>query len=204
MEASFAVRSTRPDFVVVDDFFADPDGIREFALGLNFLEDSRYYRGKRSDRRFLAPSVKEQFERLVQRPITKWEAHPVNGVFQYCVGGEQQVFHSDHQQYAAVVYLTPNAPVSSGTWLVRSKATGLRIVTAESAAKINMDVREAEQLTYKGKLLDPTAWEIVDVIGNVYNRMVLWNARLIHAAGHYFGTDVTNGRLFQIYFFDAE
>jgi hypothetical protein len=53
-------------------------------------------------------------------------------------------------------------------------------------------------------VVDVTAWDTVDLIGNVYNRIVLWDAQLIHAAADYFGHDDETSRLFQIFFFDVE
>ncbi|MEZ5448552.1 MAG: hypothetical protein R3E89_05940 [Thiolinea sp.] len=44
----------------------------------------------------------------------------------------------------------------------------------------------------------------MDVIGNVYNRMVIWDARKVHAASAYFGDRIDNSRLFHMFFFDAE
>lgn len=199
-----ALRNSPPECVVVDEFYANPDEVRAFALQQEYQEDKRYFRGQRSKGRFLFPGLKERFGELLGMQVTKWEEYPVNGVFQFCVGGDQTVFHSDQQKYAAVVYLTPDAPPEAGTRLLRSKETKLRIVTPVAAARIGMSLNMAEQRTYGGKLLDPTAWETVDSIGNVYNRLVLWHAHLIHAAGHYFGTDINNGRLFQLFFFDAE
>ena len=39
--------------------------------------------------------------------------------------------------------------------------------------------------------------------GNVFNRLVIFDARLIHSAGDYFGHNIETGRLFQMFFFDA-
>jgi hypothetical protein len=197
-------RDSSPLIVVVDDFLQNPDMLRSFALKLQYREDLRYFRGQRSTTRYLSDALKLRFERLLGKKITKWREHEANGVFQFCIGGNQQVFHSDSQQYAAVLYLTPDAPPEGGTWLLRSKETGLRVVTEATAREIQLDVNQAMLLTYEGKLLDPTAWYIVDSIGNVYNRLVLWDAHYIHAAGEYFGNTINNGRLFQIFFFDAE
>lgn len=199
-----AISGGAPETVVVDEFYMNPDDVRAFALAQGFHEDTRYFRGKRSTTRYLFPGLKERFGELLGKKITKWEEYPANGVFQYCIGGDQTVFHSDLQQYAAIIYLTPDAPPDSGTRLLRSKATKLRKVTPLTVARIGMELGQAEKLTYGDKLLDPTAWETVDSIGNVYNRLVLWHSQLIHAAGHYFGTNMNNGRLFQLFFFDAE
>ena len=52
--------------------------------------------------------------------------------------------------------------------------------------------------------LDPCDFEVVDVVGNVYNRLVLFNSQMIHAASCYFGNSLETGRLFQLFFFDLE
>ena len=199
-----ALRRNPPEGVIVDGFYENPDEVRAFALTQEYQEDTRYFRGKRSTTRYLFPGIKERFSQLLGLRITTWEEHAVNGVFQYCIGGDQTVFHSDKQKYAAVIYLTPDAPPDAGTRLLRSKETKLRVVTPATVPGGPAELQRAVQRTYGGKLLDPTAWETVDSFGNVYNRLVLWYAPLIHAAGHYFGTDVNNGRLFQLFFFDAE
>jgi hypothetical protein len=188
-----------PEIVVRDNFLADPDAVRAFALTLQYRHDNSYFRGQRSTTRYLWPGLKEEFERLLGKPITKWEEHTANGVFQFCVAGEQLVYHSDQQQWAAVLYLHPNPPVEAGTTLYRSKELKLR---KPEHAK-GMPPELASRRMYQGKLLDRTAWEVVDVIGNVYNRCVLWDARLVHAPSEYFGHDLQTGRLFQIFFFDA-
>lgn len=54
-----------------------------------------------------------------------------------------------------------------------------------------------------GGFYDPTKWELVDRIGNVYNRLVIWDGSLVHAANCYFGQGLSDGRLFQMFFFDA-
>ena len=137
---------------------------------------------------------------------SRWTEHGTSGVSQYCIGGDQIVYHSDEQKYAGVLFLTPDAPPATGTTMVRSRATKGRTV-AESMAIGRVASEYAPRIEadmYKGKLLDPTAWEPVDTIGNVYNRLVLWDARMAHHATNYFGSSLQNGRLFQLFFFDAD
>ena len=50
--------------------------------------------------------------------------------------------------------------------------------------------------------LDKTPYEVVDVAGNVYNRLVLFSGGNIHAASGYFGDCLENCRLWQMFFFD--
>ena len=49
----------------------------------------------------------------------------------------------------------------------------------------------------------PTLFEDVDVMGNVYNRMVIFDGRAIHSSCGYFGHSIATGRLWQMFFFDA-
>lgn len=51
--------------------------------------------------------------------------------------------------------------------------------------------------------LDGTSFEPVDVVGNVYNRLVIFDASCIHSASQYFGTVKENARLWQMFFFDT-
>jgi hypothetical protein len=193
-----------PSVLVVDDFYTNPDAVRAFALEQKFEPDNRYFRGDRTVAKFLFPHLKERFEQLLGAQITHWVDHKYNGVFQWCKAGTEVVFHSDAQTYAAVVYLTPGAPVGSGTSLYKSKTSGLRRPPTQADAwAAGKTVDQLLGDTYGNKLTDPAAWELVDTVGNVYNRLVIWDAKMIHAAGGYFGDDIRNSRLFHLYFFDA-
>jgi hypothetical protein len=68
-----------------------------------------------------------------------------------------------------------------------------------------MKIEDGESnIVFQNGFLDPTQFDVVDVIGNVYNRLVLFDAQFIHAASCYFGNNISNGRLFQLFFFDFE
>lgn len=195
---SFGLRAPRPEIVVADGLYERPDEVRAFALSQEF-RPSPYHKGRRTGQ-FLFPGLRERFEDLLRRRITEWESHGMNGTFQVCVGGDQVVFHSDIQSHAAVVYLTPGAPPGAGTSFWRSRETGIRRAPGRGAP----GAAALEERTYYGKLLDPTAWDLVDSVGNVYNRLVLWDGRMIHSASCYFGANKGDGRLFHIFFFGAE
>jgi hypothetical protein len=183
-----------PSFVVVDNFYKDPDAVRAFAMKQTFQENPNFHKGKRCiNPEFRFPGLKEQFEKILGAKIKDWNAYGTNGCFQYCIAGEQAVYHSDTQQYAGVLFLTPDAPPQTGTQFFRSKVT----------KKMKTELNEYG-IVYKTGHLDSTQFDQVDVVGNVYNRVVLFDARMIHAAPLYFGTDIGNGRLFQLFFFDIE
>lgn len=198
---------TRLTAVVADDFLENPDEVRAFALGQEFAADNRYFRGQRTKTRHLWPGMREQLEWLTGLRIDpNWYKHATNGVFQFCVGGDQVVFHSDENTHAAVLYLTPNAPPEAGTTLYRSKQLkGRTVDEVLDRNKFPPGMKgHVETEFYGGKLLDTTAWEVVDVLGNRYNRLVVWDAKLVHSASCYFGSTKETGRLFQMFFFNAE
>lgn len=182
-----------PSFVVVDNFYDDADAVRRFALSLDFAYHPEYHKGKRTNTVHRFDGVKESFESILHCKIKNWTNYGVNGCFQSCIGGDQLVYHQDTQEYAAIIFLTPDAPPQTGTTFYRSKHT----------KKMKTSPEEFGLVFNKG-FLDPTEFEVVDVVGNVYNRLVLFDAQQIHAASNYFGNTVDNGRLFQIFFFDLE
>lgn len=203
--------------VIVENFYEDPDAVRAFALTQEFVAQPQYHKGKRTLRRFLFPGIKERFEQILGcrikmtrqetvdgqvKTVDCWDTG-VNGVFQSCIGGDQLVYHSDMTTHAAAVYLSPDAPPRAGTSLIRSAATKGRTVE-ESAKLTKLSPDACQNLMYTGKLLDRMAWEEVDHLGNVYNRLVLWNGRMTHTATEYFGHDLQTSRLFQLFFFEVE
>lgn len=181
-----------PSFVVVDNFYKFPDKIRQFALSQDFHEHPKNHKGKRTDTVFPFPNLKQRFETILGCKIKNWVEHSVNCCFQSCLGGDQLVYHFDIQEYAGLIYLTPNAPPEAGTTFYRSKITK------------RMKVHNDFNTVFKTGVLDPSQFDIVDVVGNKYNRLVLFDAQMIHAASSYFGNHVDNGRLFQIFFFDLD
>ena len=181
----------KPGVVVVDNFLSNPDEVRGFALAQQYEDGSNFYKGRRTHRQFLSDELKCEFQDLLGRKITSWEDQGMNGRFQFCTPQDPLVYHQDLQEYAGVLYLTPDAPLGTGTSFYRSKLTGLTTPTGE--AEVNS--------TFSGGFYDSTKFDLVDTIGNVYNRLVLFHSKQIHAATCYFGQGIKDSRLFQIFFF---
>jgi hypothetical protein len=53
-------------------------------------------------------------------------------------------------------------------------------------------------------MVDNTKWDMVDRFGNVFNRCVMYRADNYHTSLDYFGKDMYDGRLFQVFFFNTE
>jgi glycosyltransferase involved in cell wall biosynthesis len=183
----------KPRLWIVDNFYDDPYAVREFALQQEFEENLDYYKGNRTKQQYIIPGTKEAFEKIIGRKITNWtEAHGMCGRFQYCTAQDDLVYHCDGQTLAGMVYLTPDAPFSCGTSLFAHKSTKLRNEN---------DFGDIDVFGQTG-FYDRTKFELVDTAGNVFNRLVLFDAKCIHSSNEYFGTDKNNGRLFHLFFFD--
>ena len=199
------VNNIHPSIIAVDDFYKNPDEVREYALNLDFQHNKEYHKGQRTTERTFFNGTYEFLEDTLKKKITSWDNQPHNGVFQFCTAEDQLVYHTDGQQYAAVVFLTPDAPVECGTSFFKHKGNGLRnYPTSKDCMTFNKSTEELYWDMFQGNFYDKTPWELVDTVGNVYNRMAIWDAKLVHAATQYFGSDKLNSRLFHMFFFDAE
>jgi hypothetical protein len=184
-----------PQIIVIDDFLEDPDAIRNLALRQTFVK--MHCAGLRTEEQFLrvAP-YREEFERLLGRRLTNWDDNLANGRFQCCFATDAIPYHSDSQSSAGILFLKPNAPIDAGLSLFRGRLSGLR--------GRSRDPRLMELTFGGGAEFDRSRWEEVDRIGNIYNRLVLFDAQLAHGASAYFGTNIADGRLFQNFFFNLE
>ena len=191
--------NSKPTSWIVDNFYENPDQVREFALKQEYVEGGfgRGFIGRRTEQQFLFPGLKERFEDIMGRKITAWESHGMNGRFQIAWSGEPLVYHCDSQKWGGMLYLTPDAPYSCGTTLYAHKTTRARTYYQEGWDAAWKDIPGDPHL-------DGTHFEPVDVLGNVYNRLVIFDASAIHSASQYFGTVKENGRCWQMFFFDTD
>ena len=147
-----------------------------------------------------------EIERILGRKIISWNQR-YTGVFQYCTAEDPIVYHADMQSYAAVVYLTPDAPPETGTTFWRSRNNKVwRSPMQEDLDRLNQDHNTTwyQMFGNPPNFYDGTRWEMVDKIGNRYNRLAIWDAKLIHSASQYFGANINDSRLFHMFFFDCE
>jgi len=205
---------------VVDNFHPKPYELREFALKQDFNVDGNYP-GHRT-RSFLKDSdyplglvpfepgpnytsTMQQKIADVVRPfageVVWWGEEEYTGAFQYTTAKDKSWIHVDHvTTWAAVLYLTPNAPITSGTGLFRHKLTGWTTEPYFDNGTINENLKN---LIYEDAY-DMTKWEMHSMVGNVFNRLVLYRANQWHQSLDYFGKDMYDGRLFMTFFFNTE
>jgi hypothetical protein len=70
------------------------------------------------------------------------------------------------------------------------------------SSEINWERGEGLKVFNQHTFLDGSPYERVDMVGNVFNRLVIFDGNLIHSGHDYFGWDIASSRLFQIFFFD--
>ena len=190
--------------LVIDGFYNNPDEVRAFALEQDFGVRGNYP-GQRTTS-FITKIIKEYIEKHISGIVGKVYMDvdikdAYNGAYQYTTASDRSWIHSDAStSWAGVCYLTPNAPLSSGTGLFRHKSTGLITPPKLPDGSINQPMLDDMYNDSR----DMTKWEMIDRIGNVYNRLVLYRGDIFHTSLDYFGRNINDGRLFQTFFFNTD
>ena len=157
----------RLNLLIVDDFYSNPDSVRNFALGQEFSIRGNFP-GNRT-RSFWTDDVKHAIEHYMQfagKITNSFDDSGYTGAFQLATANDRTWIHSDtNNMWAGVCYLTPDAPYTGGTGLFRHKATG-----------------EHSKITTDHEGYDYTKYDLFDRIGNKYNRLIIYRADLFHAS----------------------
>ena len=165
------------DLVVIDNFLDDPDRIRYHALSFDYDRIQESVPGVRSSNRAggdYEDKVTEKFRNIFNSDI-EWCWEQDTFCFQLCRKGTQSWVHVDPiTEWAAVLYLTPDAPVDSGTGIYHKKEDG------EWEMNIAVGNVYNRLVAYKGKMM--------------------YHSSIVSG----FGTSVETGRLTQTFFFDVK
>ena len=189
----------RPTIAVIDDFLGDPDALRDHALTYPFDFEPSRYKGRRTIP-YRSPEVRQAFESVLGASITDWEAQPYNGSFQLTGPDDPIVWHSDTQTYAAAIYLDGGCHPEAGTSFWRHRDTKCRRSPWHPREYVRFNEQSAAAahaaIFNDYNYVHPDAWELVDRVAAVFNRCVIWDAKLIHSA-----TSYQRERLVQLFFF---
>lgn len=195
---------------VVDNFYDNPDAIRKFALAQQYK-----FRHEEGDIGYVYPGCRTgdlfNLDKVLQEKVLK----KLISVFhiaehdrmQWAISSsfqsvseiyEQGVIHTDNNTiFAGVCYLTPDAPLNSGTSLYRTNDT----FTQE---KYKQASEQNDERFKAGEIIMDTGFhsmfdEVVR-INNVYNTLILFEGDIFHAANNFFGTTLQDSRLAQVFF----
>ena len=192
--------------IIIDNFYNNAMETRKYVLTQDFKVRGNYP-GQRTisyANQHLKDIIQEYIlpfgGKIIEFPMpdetNKDDNNIYNGAFQYTTSRDRSWIHVDgFNNWAGVLYMTPDAPVSAGTAFYKYKDG----TTYESDIKIMDNKAEIDAFCQ-----DLTRWEQVDKVGNLFNRLVLFNSKRYHMSLDYFGNSKENGRLFQVFFFSTE
>lgn len=186
-----------PSFLLFDNFYNNPLEVRNFALSQEFNVSGNYpgYRTEPLPEPFNS-EAKNIFQNILHKNITWWPEQ-YNTSFQYTTKDDKTWIHYDPTMWAAVLYLTPNAPLDAGTAIYKHRNTGIFMLDRnDPKTDLNSD---------PDALNDVSQWDELVRVSNVFNRLVMYRGEYYHRSvlpG--FGDNKYNARLFQTFFFNTE
>jgi len=177
---------------VVDDFFDDPQHLREEALRLAYAEPpsqvQREARGPIARYAEVPAATRESFVNRLQ-PYLPAALDHITLEYRYVHAGtiKKQVCHADGCDIAGVVHLTLPEQCQGGTWFFRHRPTGH--VYCDRAVPIARDYQDDAQ------------WQRYHEAPMRFNRLAFYPGEMFHAiATPYFGDRAENGRLALTFF----
>lgn len=195
---------------VIENFYENPDAIRKFALAQEYtfchekLNLEYVYPGSRTKDIFdLDSKLHEKIcKKLVsvfhntEHDYMRWA---ISTSFQSVTKEYNQgVIHTDQNTiFAGVLYLTPDAPLNSGTSLFKKNKNFDERKYQQALATNDTRFKEGDiaMSTDYHNMFD----EIVRV-NNVYNTLIIYEGRHFHAANQFFGKTLKDSRLAQVFF----
>lgn len=207
-------RILKPYFptIIVDDFFEAPHMIRWWALQQDFFKGDRgSWPGVRSE--LLHVSNLELYSLLMRKIYSAVKDYGVNEIFDLQTGfqlidkswGTGWVHDDDPKLHiAGLVYLSPNAPVESGTTLYLDSTDFNGDRYSEIFMNDVFSDNEADRATFSKYREEQRACFTPTVrIGNVFNRCIIFDTRNWHSADNFFGSTKQDTRLTNVFFCKA-
>lgn len=196
--------------LIVDNFYEDPDRVRDFALSLDYPDSSDRYPGKRtSSLKLINKNFFDYCTKKVNSLLfSSKDRHEceVNTSFQYIEPFSSEVenygwIHNDKPcLFTCILYLTPNVNLNSGTSIYHENE--------------NFDIEKFEKFSDSRKTLYGSSfvdekyeenWRLhremfteTVRVDNVYNRLLIFDAQQWHGVPTY--NTSTMGRLTQTFF----
>ena len=177
---------TDKNIIVIDNFLSNPDAVRDFILKEEFSHDI-------SIKTYANDALKKGIEEHLSSPITKWDnCH--NGRYELTTcNSSWGIKYHDDTVWSGVLFLTPGVSPSSGLGVYQCKG---------GIIKNYDDIKNYKHHEYySAHKRDISKWTQTDMIGNVYNRLVLFKSNKFISNLEYFGISPGTGRLIQVFYF---
>ena len=196
------------NIIVIDDFYDDPDEVRNFGLTTEYPDpDKDYtYPGKNSRLGFYNDDTHKKMEEAVGAGL---EPSEPCGYFRISLEHDslkQDVHVDPGWDWGGVLYVnTPEQCIDEGGtsfWKHNSLHWEQCPRTAEESQYYSYPTyKEAWNTTVYGSGLDRSQWTRYMLCPMKYNRLVLFRTHLWHSHNYNFGDSMENGRLVQLFFF---
>ena len=197
---------------IIDDFFDNPDQVREFGLGLEYKKDPKgYWPGTRTEPiHELDPGL---FGLICKKIISMYydlnEVSEINWVAKCVFQKVDKSYrsgwiHTDQPTvFSNIIYLNKNPSINSGTSIYKLKNNIIvpNIEPNDHKIKAYKDLISIEDSEKKRKENNDQYVEVVRV-HNEYNRILSFDSNLPHAAHDFFGEDDEEPRLTLNVFFN--
>lgn len=185
-----------PSFMVFDNFYSNPYDVRNYALSLPFTVTGNFP-GARTEplKGDNFQNAKLIMESIINKKITWWPEE-YNTSFQFTTEESKTWIHYDPSNWAAVLYLTPDAPLDSGTAIYMHNETKIYMLDRKNPAT---------DLNANQEVNDITKWTPIVQVANIFNRLIMYRGEYYHRSVRPgFGKNQFDGRLFQTFFFNIE
>lgn len=200
-------------YIVIDNFYEHPDGVRDIAMQMSAGKNHGNYAGNMTDDAFWTQEHLQMFQRLTGEVLQA--GTQLNGKFRFSMQADvaRQHIHFDPapaQIWAGVVYLTPDHLgqeqgvdlAQCGTVFWQHKRTGLTRLPLEQQQRDAYGWHTVDDLKHflETDGCDESLWKQTLSVGMQYNRLVLFRPWLFHSPGRWFGDSRENCRLIQTFF----
>jgi len=192
--------------LIIDNFYNDPDKIREFALKLEYEDSPGNYPGKRT--KFLHELNRELFIGFCSKffqvyyPAVNIEWNVYTSFWKVSTLDPNPLspknmgwIHEDNCIVAGVVYLSPEINNKLGTTIYKkvSERKKINVSSMKKFYSTGIDDNFDESITNNNSMFEETM-----KIDNVYNRMICFDGNVSHSPSHYYMENQT--RLVQVFF----
>jgi hypothetical protein len=192
----------------VDNFFDNPQEVRDLALSLEFNESSPTYPGKRTKELYeVAPDYFDYFCKKLMSIFYDFDeknvSWQISTTFQKIEPFKNKQLnkgwvHADSKtMFAGIVYLNNNSSLESGTSIYKPKTIGLKPTNIEQKHKFFATNEGDEEMI---KCLNENNERFIETITfkNVYNRMICYGGEQYHGVNSYIAGE--EPRLTQVFF----
>jgi hypothetical protein len=202
--------------LILDNFLEFPTVIRSWAIQQNYYDSKEFseligqhtdWPGKRTNH---VVDLDKMYGDIILTKVANiassfygLKSVSIRSYFQLTTeeDGDSWVHQDNDTNVAAILYLNPSAPVTSGTTLYRCNDINrwTSYMADQRGYNTLKTINALENKQLYEELFEPT-----DIIGNVFNRLVVYKGTEYHKSNNYFGDCKENGRLTQVFFIKGE